>query len=310
MFNHIRLLIGNFFILLHNLSFKLLEYSFPYEDIILDTQISEDITNATNTEDTEITEATEDTEITGTRRLTRRSKNREITAENTEENIEVKTEKITEEKELNKTIFSYNINKGVDLKRKHNINRIIDTILPYNYGIICLQEVKNIEHYNYLKRKLNYEYGYYSKNKCILSHYKILKENTIYYSDLELYNKNCFLHCSIELNDEVINVLNIHLTNDITFFKQSNEKREITSYIELNKLSNIMIIGDTNCIDKFDTNDNLYLYKKQQMGATFPSCFPILSLDKIYTKDVKILNTKVHEYKLSDHRAISFSFLL
>jgi endonuclease/exonuclease/phosphatase family metal-dependent hydrolase len=308
MFNHIRLLIGNFFILVHNLSIKLLDYSFPYEDIILDTPISEDITNATNTEDTEITEAIEDTEIIGVRRLTRKSKNREIPEETDEITAEI--EEKTVEKELNKTIFSYNINKGLDMKRKNNINRIIDTILPYNYGIICLQEVKNYDHYNYLKRKLNYEYGYYNKHKCILSNYKIIKENTIYYSDLELYNKNCFLHCSIQLNDEIINVFNIHLTNDITFFKQSNEKQEITNYIEFNNLSNVIIIGDTNCIDKFDKNDNLYIYKKHRMGATFPSCFPILSLDKIYTKDVKILNTKVHEYKLSDHRAISFSFLL
>ena len=262
MFNHIRLLIGNFFILVHNLSYKLLEYSFPYEDII----------NSTNTEET--------------------------------------MEEPEEIKEMNKTIFSYNINNGLDLKRKNNINRIIDTISTYNYGIICLQEVKNEEHSNYLKSKLNYEYGYYSKNKCILSNYKIIEENTIYFSDLELYNKNCFLHCSIQLNEEIINVLNIHLTNDITFFKQSNEKQEITNYIESNDLSNVMIIGDTNCIDKFDKNDNLYMYRKHIMGPTFPSCFPILSLDKIYTKDVKILNTKVHEYKLSDHNAISFSFLL
>jgi len=227
----------------------------------------------------------------------------------TRSSAKISEEEIT--KAIDKTIMSYNIHHGFNYKYDFKLNDMIKFIIKQKCGIICLQEINNEEQFNYIYKLSGYEHGYYSNNMCILSDFRINKSNVVRYSDLNLYRSNYFIHSNIDINGTNIDILNIHFTNDITGFKQMNEKQEITNYIESNNLEDILLIGDTNCIDLFDKTDILKkILKKNKLVATYPAFYPIFNFDKLYTRNINILNRTTHNLKDSDHLAISYVFNL
>ena len=164
---------------------------------------------------------------------------------------------------LDKTILSYNIHNGFNIKYNFQLNDIIDYIKRKNVSIICLQEISNIEQYNYIKHNCNYKYGFYDNHKCILSNFKIKENKIINFTNMNLYNPTSCIHSILEVNDTNLNIFNIHFTSDITGFKQLNEKEDLHKYIETNNIDDFILIGDTNSIELFERNDALIIYNKK-----------------------------------------------
>ena len=186
---------------------------------------------------------------------------------------------------------------------------MIDFLFKYKCGILCLQEITNEDQFNYIKHKLNYAYSYLSNNNAIFTDFEVNTTEKILLNNFYLYKPNSFLHSQLKINDLELNIINIHLTSDITGFKQKNEKTEIVNYIETHNLNDVLIIGDTNCIDSFDKNDMLLKYTKHSVGSTYPSPYPLMSLDKLYSKNIDIFDGERFECKdLSDHLAVKYVF--
>ena len=53
----------------------------------------------------------------------------------------------------------------------------------------------------------------------------------------------------------------------------------------------------------------LLKYTKHSLGSTYPSLYPLMALDKLYTKNVDIVDGERFECKdLSDHLAVKYIF--
>jgi|TARA_B110001469_G_C9559649_1_gene277614 endonuclease/exonuclease/phosphatase family metal-dependent hydrolase len=210
---------------------------------------------------------------------------------------------------IDKTIMSYNIHGGFDCVYNFRLDKMLDFLFINKCGILCLQEVTGEEQFNYIKSKLNYNYSYFSENNAIFTNFEIISSNNVKLNNFYLYKQNSFMHTLLKINNIELSVINIHLTSDITGFKQKNEKTEIVNYIETHNLDNVLIIGDTNCIDSFDKNDMLLKYTKHSLGSTYPSPYPFMALDKLYSKHVDIIEGKLFDFKdLSDHLAVKYVF--
>ena len=227
-------------------------------------------------------------------------------------NIKKRNELIepTEVFNLDKTILSYNIHKGFDLKYNFRLKEIIEFINTTRPTILCLQEVNNLEQYNYIKQETGYNYGEFNNNKCILTDFKIKETNVLEFVDMNLYNKNTALHLVLDINGTNLNIFNIHFASDISGFKQMNEKQDLDKYINLNKnINDFIIIGDTNCVNFFEKNDAFVSYEKISFGRTYPSELPILELDKVYTNGIELFDTNLFKnIKFSDHLPVSVVF--
>ena len=210
---------------------------------------------------------------------------------------------------IDKTIMSYNIHGGFDYRYHFILDEILDFLIENKCSILCLQEITNDDQFNYIKSKLNYPNSYLSDNNAIFTDYELESSHTVTLNNFYLYKTNSFLHSRLKINEMELNIMNIHLTSDITGFKQKNEKTEIVNYIENHDLDDVLIIGDTNCIDSFDKNDMLLKYTKHSIGSTYPSPYPFMALDKLYSKNIDIVEGKLFDLKdLSDHLAVKYVF--
>jgi endonuclease/exonuclease/phosphatase family metal-dependent hydrolase len=210
---------------------------------------------------------------------------------------------------INKTIMSYNIHGGFDYRYHFILDKMIDFLVQHKCGILCLQEITNEDQFNFIKNKLNYTNSYFSDSNAIFTDFELESSHTVSLNNFYLYRSNSFLHSQLKINDMDLNIINIHLTSDLTGFKQKNEKTEIVNYIETHGLNDVLIIGDTNCIDSFDKNDMLLNYTKHSLGSTYPSPYPLMALDKLYSKNVEIVDGELFKSKdLSDHLAVKYVF--
>ena len=212
---------------------------------------------------------------------------------------------------LDKTIMSYNIHGGFDLRYNLNIDKIIEFINTNKSSIVCLQEVSNIDQFNYIKHKCNYKYTFLNKRNVILSNFEIKENVIVKFTDLNLYKKNECIHSVLDINGTNLNLFNIHFTSDFTGFKQMNEKEDLNRYIKNNNITDFILIGDTNSIELFERNDALLEYKKMSVGKTYPTNLPLLKLDKFYYKGVDIIESyRNPNIKYSDHLPINLVFKL
>ena len=270
MFEHIRLFIGSLFLFLQNL------IKFPIIETSLYTVVN-DISTRIQTRNS--------------------SKNKEPEQEQ------------EQEQEIDKTIMSYNIHGGFDYRYQYKLDEMIDFLVQHKCGILCLQEITNEAQFNFIKHKLNYTNSYFSDNNAIFTDFDVESSHTVSLNNFYLYKNTSFIHSHIKINDMELNIINIHLTSDLTGFKQKNEKTEIVNYIETQNLNDVLIIGDTNCIDSFDKNDMLLKYTKHSVGSTYPSPYPVMTLDKLYSKNVDIIDGELFKSKdLSDHLAVKYVF--
>lgn len=224
-------------------------------------------------------------------------------------------------------LMSYNIHKGKSFfTRKRVFQEIKDLIKDVDADIVFLQEVRDFHEKDFLvygKNQLEFlaTSGYqalYGKNaeyskghhgNAILTKYPILesKNFSLTVSKMEqrgvLYNK-------LSVAGEDLYTFCTHLN----LRKPDRQKQiylleKIIQEVLPHKESNILLVGDfndfDNSIERYFLSQNYNIVGKQN---TFPNFFPMLSPDKVFTKNVTIKSSIVLKDKslirLSDHLPI------
>jgi len=227
-------------------------------------------------------------------------------------------------------ICSWNIHRGFDTKRNYRLYDAVNYFKHQEFDIICLQESNNdihtiddieINNSLFLAKALNYNV-YYKHDLTILSKYPIGEERS--YTERLLKNSfgNHRITVKATINNKVVTFSNYHLNNDIFGYEQNyciNDGMFNNMILEHNQQKiPLVICGDFNSVGWFsgigkiremlgyDKNNS-----KLKRDPTYPSSYPILKLDEIYTNSrlieyrLEILETYV-DYcnRLSDHHPL------
>lgn len=243
------------------------------------------------------------------------------------------------------TITSYNLHKGMSaFNRKSQIHHMATALQGLNTDILFLQEVqgKNLQHYakipdfplqahdKIISEHLSF-YGSYGKNaiypkkhhgNAILSRFPILTHHNLNIS-VNKFEQRGVLHCEILPNnwEKPLTCLCVHL--NLLEPDRLKQYKTIIHYVNqhINPRNPLIIAGDFNdwrykSVDFLGNHLNLqevFLNTTGQYPKTFPSFLPILSLDRIYVRNLDILTAHIHHdniwQKLSDHLPLSVSIL-
>lgn len=233
--------------------------------------------------------------------------------------------------------MSYNIHKGFSSNNKSFVlEEIKDSIVKSKSDILFLQEVvgssgigNHNSQFEFLADNVWHHYSY-GKNSispnshhgnAILSKYPIVFSKNI---DISVNNveKRGMIHGIIEIpNTEIkIHVICTHL--NLLQKHRDLQIKKINEYIikKIPKDAPLILAGDFNdwkCTINIDVlkKNNLFesfLITYGDNVKTFPSCFPILKLDRIYYRNIELVSVDVYrDYpwnKLSDHIALSSEF--
>lgn len=231
-------------------------------------------------------------------------------------------------------ILSYNIHKGFDWKNQnYQLLEMKELITALGADIVFLQEVvgesKKIErsgfidkqfefladgiwqHYSYGKNAI-YDHGHHGN--LILSKYPIESFENVNLST-NSFEKRGMLVCKINTPQKSLYAACLHL--NLLHIGRVSQYKKIEKHVHLkNSKENIPIIiaGDFNDWNKKSSSyfeDNLGMNEvfktvHGHYAKTFPAGFPLLSLDRVYVKNLKILDSAVISQKatrgvLSDH---------
>lgn len=243
-------------------------------------------------------------------------------------------------------ILSYNIHKGFNLtNRSHVLSDIKKSIQTVGADLVLLQEVlgqhethkKNIldwpltsqfefladtiwPHFAYGKNAI-YSEGHHGN--AILSKYPITSYQNINIST-NRFEQRGFLYAKINILTvlEEIHVICVHL--DIFETGRNKQLEQICGFIENNIPQDAPLIlgGDFNdwrgsatpILGKRLGLFEAFWIQEGQHARTFPAAFPILKLDRIYTRKLTIEKAVVMHNgiwtELSDHAPISVEFKL
>lgn len=240
-------------------------------------------------------------------------------------------------------VISYNIHKGFNFSNAQFILRELkEMLLERKADILFLQEVigKNDRlagtlrawpsegQFEYLADTVwkHYSYGRnavkegHHHGNAILSHYPIL-----FYENIDIstnrFEQRGLLHCVIEVCGQKIDLFNVHL--NLT----GRGRKAQLPFIQDRNLFHRM--GDS-LIMAGDFNDWSYsmakqIEKKMSLGEafkvlngryakSFPSFFPVLSLDRVFYQNLKVTGSRVLKHgdwrKLSDHLPLEVDFEL
>lgn len=238
---------------------------------------------------------------------------------------------------MNLKIVTYNIHKGFDWgKRNYYLQDIKKLITSSKANIVFLQEVVG-ENHSYKQRGLidtQFEYFAdsiwnhysYAKNSVtdhgnhgnlVLSEFPIESWENINIST-NPYEKRGLLVCKILLPE---NKLNRHLYIVCIHLDLLNRGRRIQYKMIKDHLKSLNIPEDAPVIMAGDFNDwnkqashvfetelqmtETYKSQHQDYARTFPAAIPILALDRIYVKNLKIIKSAVlpspQKNHFSDH---------
>lgn len=233
----------------------------------------------------------------------------------------------------NLTILNWNIHYFTDYNNKCMFIKQFDYLKEKQPDIICLQEVKcktfeiGNEKCNQLKciaEKLGYYYIYINE-LAVLSKYKIKHHKYIsHYPNSNSFGNRGILF-QIEINTKNINILNLHLHNDLfgaeqLLFYYNHLKIIIQEYNNSNQI--LIIAGDFNSIpfhpliSKIKKRLQINNPEYDNYSYTFPTNYPVLQLDKCYsneyiTNSIMLLDsTPDTNCKLSDHYPLINKFLI
>lgn len=224
-------------------------------------------------------------------------------------------------------LMSYNIHKGKSfLTRRHVFDEIKKVIHDVDADIVFLQEVRDfhskdfkIYQKNQLEFLADFRYqGYYGKNceyrkghhgNAILTRYPILETENFNLTVSKL-EKRGVLYNKLQLEDTELFTFCTHLN-----LRKSDRNKQIFLLEKIieeiipSKESNILLVGDFNDFD--NSIENYFMKKNYQIitnQKTFPNFLPILSPDKVFSKNIVINNSYVLRKKellgLSDHLPI------
>ncbi|WP_227430310.1 endonuclease/exonuclease/phosphatase family protein [Psychrobacter sp. I-STPA6b] len=246
---------------------------------------------------------------------------------------------------MNKTtsliITSYNIHKGMSpLNRFVRVQGIADALKAVNPDILCLQEVqgqnlKRMVKYNefpdqsqhewfgeFLKLENSYgkncEYDNGHHGNAVLSRYPLDPKHNVNITVNKLEQRGV-LHCEVQPLgwEKPVVVLCAHLN----LFEHDRQKQyqTIMQYVrnEIAPDQPLILAGDFNDWKKRSCDiltgelgmTEAFQFCHHKLLATFPAMLPILSLDRIYVRNLQVKRAWVHTGKpwseLSDHLPIS-----
>jgi len=243
-------------------------------------------------------------------------------------------------------VLTYNIHKGFDrYNRDFVLHRIKDYLQSVEVDVVLLQEIQGLHlqhessisawpdvsqfefladsiwpHYAYGKNAI-YRKGHHGN--AILSKFNIVEWNNLNLSRFQRASRS-LLHGRVEVPgaDTYLNLICVHL--DLIGFERKRQLRELKSYMDNNIDSSEPIIlgGDFN-----DWRGGFGKALEAQLGMreahrqmhgkyarTFPSNRPMLCMDRIYFRGVKLLAADCHGRKpwdeLSDHLPLYADFTL
>jgi endonuclease/exonuclease/phosphatase family metal-dependent hydrolase len=233
-------------------------------------------------------------------------------------------------------VLSYNIHKGLNWgSGKVVIKQIKSAIKNSKADIVFLQEIvgehklfeKKYSHWpkghqlEYLADEIWSEYAY-AKNavfnhghygNAILSKYPIIQWSQQNIST-NRFEQRGILHCTIDVGgDYQLHAYCLHL--DLTHTGRKKQYKIIEDRIlqDVKNSDPVIVAGDFNDWNKqghvtFEKKLNMFEVFKDLYGdyaKTFPAKFPLLKLDRIYTKNLKIEHGEICENlpwkNLSDH---------
>lgn len=236
------------------------------------------------------------------------------------------------------TLVSYNIHKGMSpLNRKVILDDLKQELSKLAPDVLCLQEVqgqnlKRAVQFNEYPDQAQHEWfgeylafnGEYGKNvayphghhgNAVLSKFPLDPKHNVNIS-VGTLEKRGVLHCEIDVGGQRIVVLNAHL--NLLHRDRIKQYQAISDYIynEIDPAMPLILAGDFNDWTKKSSEfladlglvevfENLH----EQSPKTFPARLPVLSLDRIYVKNLTIKQAVVHSgmpwQALSDHLPIS-----
>ncbi|MCL9786910.1 endonuclease/exonuclease/phosphatase family protein [Neisseria subflava] len=238
------------------------------------------------------------------------------------------------------TITSYNMHKGMSaLNRKVQVNRMADALGALGSDVLFLQEVQgqhlnrsrrtnfpDAPHYDIIGDSLDYHRSYgknavYPKRhhgNAILSRLPLKTENNLNISVNKLEQRG-LLHCEVvpEGWEDPLVCLCVHL--NLREPDRLKQYRAISDYVGryISPESPLIIAGDFNDWRQksarelgraLDLNE-VFVDNTGKRPKTFPSRLPILSLDRIYTRNLDVIDSEIHNSKdwqhLSDHLPLS-----
>lgn len=240
----------------------------------------------------------------------------------------------------NITITSYNIHKGMSpLNRLVQMNAMGEALQTLSPDILCLQEVqgrhlKRAVAYNEFPEESQHEWfgeylnckGDYGKNceyshghhgNAILSRYPLDPKHNVNITVNRL-EKRGVLHSEVYPDGwgTKVVVLSAHL--NLLHKDRIKQYEAISTYVldEIHPDTPLILAGDFNDWTKKSTArlsalglTEVFEYMYGKTPATFPAKLPVLSLDRIYVKNLTIKNAIVHAgvpwSDLSDHLPIS-----
>lgn len=239
------------------------------------------------------------------------------------------------------TVTSYNIHKGMSpLNRSVKMDGIASALQQLGSDIICLQEVQgqNLKReiqfnefpeqaqHEWFGEYLDYQHSYGKNSEyqhghhgnAVLSHYPLDPQHNLNVSVNKL-EKRGVLHCEIQptgWNTPVV-VLCAHL--NLLEGGREKQYRAIQEYVDnsIDPKQPLILAGDFNdwkkqSCDKLANElgmSEAFISVHDKLSPTFPARMPVLSLDRIYVRNLRVKRAWVHTGKpwdkLSDHLPIS-----
>lgn len=241
-------------------------------------------------------------------------------------------------------VITYNIHKGFSTGGiKYILRTIKEALSTTEADIVLLQEVvgqhrKSEEkdwptesqfefladqlwsHYSYAKNAIFSQFHY---GNAILSRFPIIQEKHTVIST-NRFEQRGLLHCEVEIPDlkQKIHLYNVHL--DLLRRGRRIQFSKIVSQIQMDvkEKERFIMAGDFN-----DWTGELNQMFIQHLGLeeahtkfhnrpakSFPSFFPVLTLDRVYSRNMNILNCKPligkPWHKLSDHIPLLVEYAL
>lgn len=230
-------------------------------------------------------------------------------------------------------VLSFNIHKGLSpLNRHWQLSNIANALRTVGADILCLQEVqgqndKQISKFgvsahgqsNWLSKQLalndcygkNCSYPHGHHGNAILSRYPI-DFKTNFDLTVNRFEYRGMLHCEVHIDNRPLLILCCHL--NLLNTDRQKQYRLIAEYIkQLDPTLPLVLAGDFNDWTGIADLNNLGLVEvfETQTGnfaKTFPAKLPILPLDRLYIRHLKVVQTIEFHHKiwknLSDHLPI------
>lgn len=243
--------------------------------------------------------------------------------------------------EENLKIVSYNIHKGFSRFRRLKVHDLKQKILIWNPDILFLQEVQGL-HTIHARKKMwpdaaqheflagnDFPFKAYGPNRfynhghhgnAILSKYPILDMNN-YDISTSKYEKRGALYCKIEHPIMPVNVLCVHLS--LLAKDRKWQYIEIAKIIEnyIKKDEPLIMAGDFNdwkneankyLVEKLGLDEIMSQYNNGKLLRSFPSEFPLLALDRVYSKNIIPHSASIIKdcSRISDHSPIKADFII